>query len=366
MSGLHGWSLYLWLGLALGCGPVMAQTANCGSGRILNVQGEARVTPATPLGAPLGNLTSSSSFVTGSCEYDVGDETEAAAWSFEKSVTMVLRPNARHPKVENPYGFVLALPGLTDRIGVGLRLVSSNGKPISADATEIVIGHSPKTDDVVQYFFNGSNVQVFPANTNIQYQAIKVKEGKTSGVFYVSNYPDLFEVDWYVDYDTADRRLVATTPVGMILGIGGLKLNVSGCSLGSLRETLPKKPRADFRARGTVSDEKALSLPVTCYGTGTVNLSISPNKRYSDAQGVGLPTGSGEGLSQGVGIQRLSDGTTKTAWDFDGRILLGEANVGEGVNRTFNVPLWARYYQTDDTVRLGGLSVGFTATLEYE
>lgn len=366
MTALRGWRVGLWLGLALGGGPVLAQTANCGSGRIANIQGEARVTPATPLGTALGALTTSSSFITGSCDYDVGDASEAADWSFEKSMTLVLRPNARHPKVETPYGFVIALPGITERVGVGLKLVSSNGRPIAAEATEIVIGQSPKSAELVQYFFNGSKVRVFPSNTNIRYQAIKIKETTASGVFFVSNYADLFEVDWYVDYDNANRRLVATTPVSMILGFGVLKLNVSGCSLGTLRETLPKKPRADFRARGTVSDEKALNLPVTCYGTGTVNLSISPNQRYDGAQGVGLPTASGKGLSQGVGIQLLSDGSTKTAWDFDRRTLLGAANVGEGARTTFNVPLWARYYQTDDTVRPGGLSVGFTATLDYE
>ncbi|WP_171962325.1 fimbrial protein [Bordetella trematum] len=366
MSGLQGWSLCLCLWLVVGCGPVMAQAATCGTGEIINIRGEARVTPATPLGTALGNLTSMSSFVRNSCEYDVGNEEEAMEWSGEKDITLVLRPNARHPKVETPYGFVLALPGVTDRIGVGLRLVSSNGKPVSADETEIVIGHAPKEAENVAYFFNGSNVHLFPPGTNLQYQAIKVKESTASGIFYISNYPDLFEVDWYVDYDNANRRLVATTPVGMTLGFEGLRVNVSGCSLSSLRESLPKKPRADLRARGTVSEAKALSLPVTCYGTGTVNLSISPNNRYSDAQGVGLPTGSGEGLSQGVGIQLLSDGTSKAAWDFDRRIQLGEANVGEGARASFNVPLWARYYQTDDAVRPGGLNVGFTATLEYE
>lgn len=366
MSRLQGWRICAWLGLALSCGPGFAQTANCGSGSILNIRGEARVTPATPLGTLLGNPTTSSSFIVGSCDYDVGDAAEAADWSFEKSVTLVLRPSARFPKVDTPYGFVLALPRITDQIGVGLKLISSNGTPISADTTDIVLGHSPKSAEKVQYFFNGSNVRVFPSNTNLQYQAIKVKESTESGVFFVSNYEALFDVAWYVDYYSADKRLVATTPVSMMLGSGALRLNVSGCSLRALRDTLPKKPRSDFRGRGTVSVEKALNLPVTCYGTGTVNLSISPNQRYADAQGVGLPTAEGSGLSKGVGIQLLSDLTSKTPWDFDSRTLLGAANVGEGANTSFNVPLWVRYYQTGDTVRPGGLSVGFTATLEYE
>lgn len=366
------WSLWLLAASLAAVAPAAAATAVCASGEIPNIRGEARVTPSTPVGTLLGRMVTTSGFVRNSCEYDVGSEEEAAEWNDEKGITMVLRPNARFSKVESSVGYVLSLPDITDRIGVGLKLVSANGVALTGSEEDIVIGHASKEAGLVLYFFDGSNVSVFPANTMLSYQAVKVKPSTESGVFYLSNYTDIFNVDWYVDYyDPAKKRLILTTPISMMLGIGSapLKINVSGCSLGSLHETLPKTPRSSFTGVGSTSEAmKSFNLQVNCQGTTLVKLSINANNPFTSGVGVGQPaatSGTTAGAG-GMGIQLLSGASGDTPWNFDNAMTLSEANVGESGNTAFAVPLRARYYQTAATVRPGRLTVGFTVTFQYE
>ncbi len=352
--------------------PAGAATAVCGTGSIPNVRGEARVTSSTPVGTLLGRTVYATTLVRNSCEYDVGNQEEAEEWNSEKGITFVLRPTARFRKLDTDLGYVLSLPDLTDRIGVGLKLISANGVPLTGAEDEIVIGHAPKEADVVLYTFNGSHVTVFPASSRVSYQAIKVKPSLDSGTFYLSNYSNMFQVDWYVDYYNSGKRLILTTPIDMMLGIGEapLKIDVSGCSLGSLRETLPKSPRSTFTAVGTVSETvKSFNLQVSCQGTTQVRLSINANNPFTTAMGVGQPaesTGEATASASGMGIQLLSGTAGETPWNFDNAMTLAEANVGESGRAEFPVPLRARYYQTAATVRPGRLSVGFTVTFQYE
>ncbi len=370
LRGRASWQWWLLLAsLAVGA-PATAATVVCGTGSIPNVQGEARVTGGTPVGTPLGRVGAASAFVRNSCEYDVGSEDEAAEWNDEKGITLVLRPTARFSKVESSVGYVLSLPDITDRIGVGLKLISANGVALTGSEDEIVIGHSPKESGVVLYTFRGSNVTVFPAPSYLTYQAVKVKPSSESGVFYLSNYHNMFEVDWYVDYYTASKRLILTTPINMTLGVGAsaLRINVSGCALPSLRETLPKVPRSSFSAVGTISDVvKPLNLQVNCRGTTLVRMSINANNAFTTAVGVGQPAaGETTAGASGMGIQLLSGTSGETPWNFDNAMTLTEANVGVRGNTAFTVPLRARYYQTAATVRPGRLTVGFTVTFQYE
>ncbi|MFQ1061837.1 fimbrial protein [Bordetella trematum] len=367
------WSLWLLAASLVAVAPAAAATAVCGSGTIPNIRGEARVTPSTPVGTLLGRMVTTSGFVRNSCEYDVGSEDEAAEWNDEKGITMVLRPNERFSKVESGVGYVLSLPDITDRIGVGLKLVSANGVTLTGSEEDIVLGHASKEAGLVLYAFDGSNVSVFPANTMLSYQAVKVKPSTESGVFYLSNYTDIFNVDWYVDYyDSAKKRLILTTPISMTLGVGAspLKINVSGCSLGSLRETLPKTPRSSFSGVGSTSEAmKSFNLQVTCQGTTLVKLSINANNPFTSGVGVGQPaatTGEATAGSGGMGIQLLSGASGETPWNFDNAMTLNEANVGASGNTAFAIPLRARYYQTATTVRPGRLTVGFTVTFTYE
>lgn len=371
--GRASWPLCLLaVSLSATVAPAAAATAICGKGEIPNVVGEARVTPSTPVGTLLGKQVTATSLVRNICEYDVGTEEEATAWSEEKGITLVLRPTARFRKVESSIGYVVSLPDITDRIGVGLKLISANGVMLTGSEDEIVIGHAPKEAGVVGYFFDGSKVSVFPTGTRLSYQAVKVKPSSESGVFYLSNYVDMFQVDWYVDYYNAGKRLILTTPIDMMLGIGTppLKINVSGCSLGSLRETLPKTPKSSFSGVGSTSDAmKSFNLQVTCRGTTLVKLSINANNPFTSGVGVGQPAAtSGEATagSGGMGIQLLSGASGETPWNFDNAMTLNEANVGESGNTAFAIPLRARYYQTATSVRPGRLTVGFTVTFTYE
>nr|WP_283241704.1 fimbrial protein [Bordetella trematum] len=156
-----------------------------------------------------------------------------------------------------------------------------------------------------------------------------------------------------------------------MLGIGSapLKINVSGCSLGSLHETLPKTPRSSFTGVGSTSEAmKSFNLQVNCQGTTLVKLSINANNPFTSGVGVGQPaatSGTTAGAG-GMGIQLLSGASGDTPWNFDNAMTLNEANVGESGNTAFAVPLRARYYQTAATVRPGRLTVGFTVTFQYE
>ncbi|OZI74975.1 adhesin [Bordetella genomosp. 12] len=328
--------------------------------------GAVKVTPDTPLGKQLSPLTSSSSVLAGFCDYDIGElgdedsTAELVADVVENGrVKLVMEASQGYPQLDSPYGVMIKLPGITDEIGVALQVVSANGQQLAANQKEWVIG----TGGTILNLFEGGKVSLFTPSQQLGYLVTKIAPVTRPGKKLISGgHHDIFSVKWVIEYQGQDH-VAGRTPISMSTGLALLTINAQGCSYQNVAQVLNKVRRTEFRSVGSTLGDTSFNIPISCYGGPSAKVSITPQHKYEQVQGVGLPK---EMEAKGVGIQLLKgDATGDTPWDFSSSRSLDEAKATED-RVEIQIPLRARYYQLKKDVQAGPLQVVYTVTLSYD
>ena len=126
--------------------------------------------------------------------------------------------------------------------------------------------------------------------------------------------------------------------------------------------TLPGVNQTAFTGPGSTAGRTPFSLQLTnCANNLGVLITLNSNNAQPGATGVIAPT-SGSGYASGIGVQILeSDGTTPVT--FGTAINTGTTS---GSNSNYAINLYARYYQTGQTVTGGSVKGIATYTVEYQ
>ena len=146
------------------------------------------------------------------------------------------------------------------------------------------------------------------------------------------------------------------------INIGRLKVNTVSCSLRDawIEVDMDKVGSHLFGGVGTWpgdNNTKPFSIPLSCAAGAKVNLKIDGNVQNA-SQGV-LKLDAGKNSATGVGIQLLYD---------EKPVELGKTfKVGTASSKgEFNIPLKARYLQTEPTLTPGEANGSATITLTYQ
>ncbi|QBR29272.1 MULTISPECIES: fimbrial protein [Pseudomonas] len=144
--------------------------------------------------------------------------------------------------------------------------------------------------------------------------------------------------------------------------IGSLKVNTVSCSLSapSINVEMGKVAIGHFGGVGTWPGDdntRTFSVPLDCSAGASTNLKVEGNVQDA-SQGV-LKVGTGNSSASGVGIQLLYD---------DKPVELGKQfKTGTASSQgIYNIPLKARYLQTEDTITPGTANGSATITLNYQ
>ncbi|WP_375741023.1 fimbrial protein [Pseudomonas boanensis] len=146
------------------------------------------------------------------------------------------------------------------------------------------------------------------------------------------------------------------------LNIGSLKVNTVSCSLSapSINVEMGKVGIGLFEGVGTWPGDgntRTFSIPLDCSAGASINLKVEGNVQNA-SQGV-LKVDAGNSSASGVGIQLLYD---------DKPVELGKQfKTGTASSQgKYNIPLKARYLQTEDTITSGAANGSATITLTYQ
>ncbi|WP_409317914.1 fimbrial protein [Pseudomonas sp. KCJK9016] len=144
--------------------------------------------------------------------------------------------------------------------------------------------------------------------------------------------------------------------------IGPLKVNTVSCSLSapSINVEMGKVGIGLFEGVGTWPGDgntRTFSVPLDCSAGASINLKVEGNVQNA-SQGV-LKVAAGNSSASGVGIQLLFD---------DNPVELGKQfKAGTASSQgKYNIPLKARYLQTEDTITSGAANGSATITLTYQ
>ncbi|MBB6184568.1 fimbrial protein [Oleiagrimonas soli] len=171
--------------------------------------------------------------------------------------------------------------------------------------------------------------------------------------------PKLFFGSYWRCNGSVAPRTVETFNVNAIIHI-----QVPTCSIdpGSVSKSvaLPMVNTQQLTSQGTTAANTPFSLLLTQCPNGLhVFITLDTTNPQSGATGVIAPT-TGTGYATGVGVQILkADGTTP--------VTFGTAiNTGTTAASSYNIDLYARYYQTGATVSSGNVKGVATYTINYQ
>ena len=204
-----------------------------------------------------------------------------------------------------------------------------------------------------------ASVELYNYPNDIKIELIKIGEIKSGGVMTgeiaVGYFKGTYKYMSYVLDPPANFQLqtptckVTTPSVDVFLG------NVSVSSFNGVGQTSPAAP---------------LNISLTCSG-GAVGVGTSVFVTLTDQTSPGnvsnTLTLSSASTAKGVGIQVLN-GTTVISYGPDSNVV-GNKNqwlAGTTSNGVFNIPLTARYVQTDTTVKPGSANGRATFTMSYQ
>lgn len=122
--------------------------------------------------------------------------------------------------------------------------------------------------------------------------------------------------------------------------------------------TLPTVYASAFPGTGTTTGQTPFNVQLTCSGKANLAITLAASNPQAGATGVIAPT-SGSGYAQNIGVQLL-DGSGNPV-SFDTAI-----SAGQTTNGAFNVPFYARYYQTAPGATAGRVTATATYTLTYQ
>lgn len=141
-------------------------------------------------------------------------------------------------------------------------------------------------------------------------------------------------------------------------------LTSQGCSVTNTKITVPMGTvnSSSFRGVGSTTGAQSFSIPLSCDAGIKVGLTVSgggAGNWKADSGLINLDTSAISTVASGVKLQILSDGSPIK---LDSLIDLG-VRVSKG---TFNIPLTARYYQSEKTITAGRADATATFTMKYQ
>jgi len=235
--------------------------------------------------------------------------------------------------------------------GLGFRISHSVGSGLPAGMTgpwPLSVNHGTQTSVFVYDYPNTVRVELVKIGEIKAGGTITgdVAEGYFKGTFkymiYHLEYPEIVEL--------AIPTCKVTTPsIGVFLG------NVSASS---------------FKGVGQTSTAVPLNIALTCSGGATgvnANVFVTLTDQTLPGNVSNVLTLNSASTAKGVGIQVLN-GTTVISYGPDSNVV-GNKNqwkAGTTANGVFNIPLTARYVQTDTTVKPGSANGRATFTMSYQ
>lgn len=176
--------------------------------------------------------------------------------------------------------------------------------------------------------------------------------------------PTIYDLGFGYYYAGCKRNgSVAPRPVETFNINAIIKIQVPTCDIdaGSKDKivTLPTITGTQLGGKDTTAGKTPFSLKlVNCPNSQNIFLTLSTSSPQAGATGVIAPT-SGSGFAAGVGVQVLqSDGSS--AFPFDTPTQVGTASAS-----TYNINLFAQYYQTGNSAGAGNVKAIATYTLNY-
>lgn len=191
-------------------------------------------------------------------------------------------------------------------------------------------------------------------STSMTLALVKTSENMTSGTLVRAQ--TVFGLGWY----STGYGIGSTT--NSSVGYSG-NVNYKGvtCSVGngSIDVHLGKVPVSQFGGSGTTAGEKVFNLPVSCNDSVNVAMQMNAPSYISASNGIIAINSSGNSAS-GVGVQVLYNNNPVVFGQF--------FNVGSipSAGATLNIPLTARYYQSESTVVPGIANASATVTMSYQ
>jgi type 1 fimbria pilin len=164
---------------------------------------------------------------------------------------------------------------------------------------------------------------------------------------------------YYCKGGTVAPRPVETFNINAIINIQVPTCDVDPGSKDKI-VTLPTITGAQLGSKSSTAGKTPFSLKlVNCPNKQNIFLTLSTSSPQAGATGVIAPT-SGSGYATGVGVQVLqSDGSS--AFPFNTPLQVGTASAS-----TYNINLFAQYYQTGNSAGAGSVKAIATYTLNYQ
>lgn len=168
-----------------------------------------------------------------------------------------------------------------------------------------------------------------------------------------------------------NRPFLTSTVYGNAITIASSSCAIQGANNQTI--TLPTVTTSQFTGVGSIQAAQPFSFDILCNG-GKNNTSFQEKNSISLKFGFTPdPTGNDVIINsapdstkaRGIGLQIISDyQNTNQAITNGGHVQLGTVSSNDSVQ--YHVPLHARYYQTEDTVKAGQVRAIATITIDYQ
>ncbi|QIO05801.1 fimbrial protein [Acinetobacter shaoyimingii] len=253
------------------------------------------------------------------------------------------------------------LSGLGDSIyttnieGIGIRLY----REVTSEVGSSFSGYYPYTRTLA------SNTRYDVGNGNFIVEIIKIAPSTGSGALVPGRYSS------YYLTKSPDRPLLTSSVYGNAITIASSSCEIRGQI--SQVVNLPTVNKVDFRGVGTTQGERDFNLNILCNGGGN-STSVIENNNISLSFDYNLVPNTTNVIenaapaatkANGVGVQLVSKYQNSDRIVVKGeKIPLGSVNSNQTIE--YNVPMLARYYQTEQNVSAGRVSSVSTVTINYD